>query len=106
MKSTFVDIRKGVEWRLKGWAWNLYCQTTYSLAFLRRRWLRQTVFIGITGSAGKTTTKDLVACILERHVGNIQKGPGTANSPFNVARVVLKTRTTDAYCVRRHVKIT
>lgn len=99
MESFFINVRKGVEWRLKGWAWNLYCQCTYALALIYRRWLHRTIFIGITGSAGKTTTKDLVACILERHAGKVQRGLGSFNFPFNVARVVLKTRVTDAYCV-------
>lgn len=93
------DIWKSAEWRLNGWTWKLYSQSVYRLAFLRRPSLRRTAFIGITGSAGKTTTKDLVASILERHLPRGQKGFGTLNGPYDVARLVLRTRASDEYCV-------
>ena len=92
-------VWKGVKWRLDGIATKIYSETTYSLAFLHRRWLRRTIFIGVTGSAGKTTTKDLIASILESHAGKIQKGSGSLNFPINVSHVVLSTRASDAYCV-------
>ena len=66
---------------------------------MRRPSLRQTALIGITGSAGKTTTKDLLASILESHFPKGQKGIGTLNGPYDVARLVLRTRPSDAYCV-------
>jgi UDP-N-acetylmuramyl pentapeptide synthase len=98
-RSVFNGIWKGVEWRLRRRAWQVYSQSVYRLVFLRRPSLRRTVFIGITGSAGKTTTKDLVASILERHLPRGQKGFGTLNGPYDVARLVLRTRASDAYCV-------
>lgn len=52
--------------------------------FLRRPSLRRTAFIGITGSARKTTTKDLVASILERHLLRGQKGFWTLNGLSDV----------------------
>ncbi len=97
--SIFNGIWKGVEWRLRLVAWEVYSRSVYRLACLRRPSLRRTVFIGITGSAGKSTTKDLVASILERHLPRGQKGLGTMNSPEYVARLVLRTRASDAYCV-------
>src|SRR5450759_1104374 len=92
-------IWKGIEWRLRRRAWQVYTQSVYRLAFLYRPSLRRTVFVGITGSAGKSSTKDLVASILESHFPRGQKGLGTMNSPEYVARLVLRTRASDAYCV-------
>lgn len=89
----------GIQWRLNGLAWKLYSKSIYRLAFLRRPSLGQTVFIGITGSAGKTTTKDILASILESHYPRGQKGIGTLNGPYDVARLVLRTSAADAYCV-------
>src|SRR5665647_494584 len=95
----FSRIWQGIEWRLRRRAWQVYSQSVYRLVFLRRPSLRRTVFIGITGSAGKSTTKDLIASILESHFPRGQKGLGTMNSPEYVARLLLRTRTSDAYCV-------
>lgn len=84
-------IWQGIEWRLRRRAWQVYCQSVYRLAVLYRPSLRRTVFIGITGSAGKSTTKDLVASILESHFPRGQKGLGTMNSPEYVAPGVADT---------------
>jgi UDP-N-acetylmuramoyl-tripeptide--D-alanyl-D-alanine ligase len=99
----FKWLWKGVEWRLKGLciraAYGLYCQCMYWLTFLHRRSLSRTVFIGITGSAGKSTTKDLVASILGRHVPGVRKSSGTANRSVDLAGLVLGTQRSDTYCV-------
>jgi aminoacyl-tRNA hydrolase len=57
------------------------------------------MFIGITGSAGKTTTKDLIARIMQRHFSSGRNAEGTLNGPYDVARLVLATRPWHAYCV-------
>jgi UDP-N-acetylmuramyl pentapeptide synthase len=66
-------------------------------------WHRRTVagvtFIAVTGSAGKTTTKDLIAAVLaSRHRGS--KSPGTHNSAHWVAHTVLGARRGDGFCVQ------
>jgi aminoacyl-tRNA hydrolase len=58
--------------------------------------LPRTVFIGITGSSGKTTTKELIAAILSKQLRG-QKSPQTCNTPYHVARQVLRTRTHDNF---------
>ena len=92
-------IRLAVEWRARKIGWIVLSRSLYGLTFLYRPLLRRTIFVGITGSAGKTTTKDLVAAILERHFRRGKKGPGTLNGPYDVARLVLRTRPWDTYCV-------
>ena len=67
-----------------------------AVAALWRRRLDRTTFIGVTGSAGKTTTKTLIVAIL---------GPGTVATPrgsnrlARAAKLVLRTRRSDAFCV-------
>jgi UDP-N-acetylmuramoyl-tripeptide--D-alanyl-D-alanine ligase len=61
------------------------------LAFVHRRRLRRTVFVGVTGSAAKTTTKDLIAAVLSTR-GAVQKTPANSNFLLELARVVLATR--------------
>lgn len=92
-------IRKGLKWRWDRLTSTVYLESLYRIATLKRRSLSQTEFIGITGSAGKTTTKDLLGAILEHHLPRGRKGAGTMNGPEHVARFVLGTRTTDRYCV-------
>lgn len=91
--------RKGIQWRGNAYAWSVFSRSIYRLARMRRMMLGKTVFIGITGSAGKTTAKDLLASILERQFPKGRKGEGTLNGPYDVARLVLRTRPSDAYCV-------
>ena len=71
----------------------------YRLALARRLLLHRTVFIGITGSAGKSTTKDLLASILERHVSSVRKNLGTANRWEDVANLIWETKNRDSYCI-------
>ncbi|MBA3058018.1 MAG: aminoacyl-tRNA hydrolase [Gammaproteobacteria bacterium] len=85
----------GVGWRLR----QLYDQALYRLTFIHRRSLSNTVFIGVTGSAGKTTTKDLIASVLERSFSKGRKNPGSLNWPEDMVRMVLSTRQSDAFCI-------
>lgn len=94
---------EGGRWRLH-WVhtrtvyW-LYQKCLYWVAYVYRRTLNQPVFVGVTGSAGKSTTKDLIASILEHHLSRGRKVQGSANGPMDVAYLVLGTRPSDAYCI-------
>jgi aminoacyl-tRNA hydrolase len=71
----------------------------FVLALYRRSILRQATFIGITGSCGKTTTKELVGAVLDtRFTG--QKNRGTRNALHEVIRTVLRVGRADTYCVQ------
>lgn len=100
---TANKLSGGLRWRLR-WAhtrtvyW-LYMKCLYWVAYVYRRTLHQPVFVGVTGSAGKSTTKDLVASILERHLSIGRKVPGSANGPMDVAYLLLGTRRSHAYCI-------
>lgn len=63
-----------------------------------RSWLRNVQFIAVTGSCGKTTTKELIAAIL----GSERRGrktPAYGNVVAVIAKTVLRTTNRDAFCV-------
>jgi UDP-N-acetylmuramoyl-tripeptide--D-alanyl-D-alanine ligase len=67
-------------------------------ALRHRRRVAGVTFIAVTGSAGKTTTKDLIAAVLaSRHRGS--KSPGTHNTSHWVSHTVLGARRGDGFCV-------
>ena len=71
----------------------------FRIARWNRNRLINTTFVAVTGSAGKTTTKDFIARILEQHLGKGTKTHDTFNYPEDIARVLIGTRKSDAFCV-------
>jgi aminoacyl-tRNA hydrolase len=69
------------------------------LAGLYRRALRGVVFIGVTGSTGKTTTKDLITAVLSSQFTG-HRNPGSLNREDSVARTILSTRPRHTFCVQ------
>jgi UDP-N-acetylmuramoyl-tripeptide--D-alanyl-D-alanine ligase len=63
-----------------------------------RRRLTQTTFVGVTGSVGKTTTKDLVAAVLETTLTGT-KSPGSQNRFTTIGQTILRTRSRDGFAV-------
>jgi UDP-N-acetylmuramoyl-tripeptide--D-alanyl-D-alanine ligase len=90
-----LNLKQGLEWRLR----QLYDASRQRRTIRHRLRLNNTVFIGITGSAGKTTTKDLIASILDDHLLTGTKNPGSLNWPEDMVRSLLSTQRSDAYCV-------
>ncbi len=70
----------------------------YLRAILHRRRIDHVTFIGITGSAGKTTTKDLTATILA-NFGSCQKTHLSYNTLSSIVRTVRHTHKVHRYCV-------
>jgi len=61
------------------------------LAREHRRTLRPLVLVGITGSCGKTSTKEMLAAVLERrYPGAVLKTEGNTNNHFGVPRNLLR----------------
>lgn len=71
------------------------------LVKLARRWrpvLRKPVFIGIAGSAGKTTAKELLQGILSSGSSGVAN-PGTLNVLPEIAKTILRTRPSHTFCI-------
>lgn len=95
LKALFDRVKNGLAWR---WG-RMYERGLYSFTRWHRGRLRRTVFVGVTGSAGKTTTKDLISAILERHWAGGSKNPGSLNWPNDMVRLILWTRRSAPFCV-------
>jgi len=67
-------------------------------ASYHRRSLRGVTFIGVTGSCGKTTTKELIFAALSGRLPG-RKNPKSYNSFADVGRTVLRTSSRDRFCV-------
>lgn len=68
------------------------------LAFVYSKRLKNVYFVGITGSAGKTTVKDLSANILSA-AGECYSTPRSQNYPDGIAKILLKVSPRHKYCV-------
>ena len=95
MMAAIDHVARGLSWRLG----RSYARTLFRIARVRRRTLTRTVFVAVTGSAAKTTTKDLIASVLEAAMARGRKSPGTASWPIEIAKLICRTRRSDAYCV-------
>ncbi len=92
-------MRGGALGRVRTACYRRYLALSYRRAARHRRRLDRVIFIGVTGSAGKTTTKDLVAAVLARRYRG-SKSPGTHNTAHWVSRTVLGVRPDDEFCVQ------
>jgi aminoacyl-tRNA hydrolase len=73
-------------------------RTDPRLAALHRWRLQRTTFIGITGSAGKTTTKLMLGAVLRsKYQGSFRES--SANRAHHIARSILMARSSDQFCV-------
>jgi UDP-N-acetylmuramoyl-tripeptide--D-alanyl-D-alanine ligase len=77
---------------------SLRSRWNYSLAWVWRPLLMRTRFIAITGSAGKTLTKELIAKILEEHYA-VHRTPGNRNNGMGFTSVLLGARPWHDYVI-------
>jgi UDP-N-acetylmuramoyl-tripeptide--D-alanyl-D-alanine ligase len=89
-----------LRWRLRAYRWRTEVFLLYLAARLWRRLLFRTRIIAITGSVGKTTTKELLASILSEQ-GRVVRTPGNSNSlkQGGLSSVILKIRPWDRFAV-------
>jgi UDP-N-acetylmuramoyl-tripeptide--D-alanyl-D-alanine ligase len=60
------------------------------VAGLQRRRLERVLFVGVTGSSGKSTTKELIATVLGSRLTGTRT-PGNANAHIGVGKTLLRT---------------
>jgi UDP-N-acetylmuramyl pentapeptide synthase len=80
-------------------AFGLHVRMLYRRARRHRARVEAVTFVGITGSCAKTTTKELVAAVLERR-GPVVRTPGTHNSAQWVPLTLLEARPHHAFAVQ------
>ena len=95
MRALLRRLAHAAGWRLE----RLHKHRLFQRARRHRAALRNTVFVGITGSTGKTTAKDMIATILGRALGPGSQGKGSDNYAEDIAQLVLSTRRSDPFCV-------
>ena len=92
-------ITNAIDWRVRSRFGDAAIDNRIVRAGLRyRQLLGNTTFLGIAGSVGKTTAKDLLVSILNvrgRAIGN----PMSLNAAPEIAKVVLRTRPWHRFCV-------
>jgi len=88
----------GPEWLLDGVRRKIRRVVTYVRAWVHRRRLTDVTFIGITGSAGKTTTKDLSATILSVF-GPCESTFLSENEHVYIAQTILSATRRHRFCV-------
>ncbi|MBL0209225.1 MAG: hypothetical protein IPP84_15195 [Propionivibrio sp.] len=98
-KHRYESVRDALDWRIRKVLGNaLVDRAIVGIAHRWRPHLKEPVFIGVTGSAGKTTTKELLLEVLSRKgpgVGN----PATQNLLPDVAKTILSARQKHRFCV-------
>ena len=63
----------------------------HALAAAHRRCCRNLTVVGVTGSCGKTTTKEMLAAVLTQRLGNaVLKTAGNWNNHFGLPRMLLR----------------
>src|SRR5436190_4291596 len=99
LAATVIHLRDALAWRVRRLLGDrVVDRSIENIARCWRQILRKPVFVGIAGSAGKTTTKELLLGVLgsrNRGTGN----PGSLNRATEVARTLLRARPKDDFCV-------
>lgn len=76
-----------------------YRRPVIALAAARRRTLDRVSFVAVTGSCGKTTTKDLIAAVCATRLRG-GKSPDSTNDLYNAAQTILRLPPGSRFCVQ------
>ena len=75
-----------------------YAKVVIRWALHKRKKLSQVLFVGVTGSAGKTMAKEMIAAILSSQ-GVCGKTPGNGNGASHIARIITTLKQKHRFCV-------
>jgi UDP-N-acetylmuramoyl-tripeptide--D-alanyl-D-alanine ligase len=93
-RGLLTEVWRTAQWRV----FVVYKRIALWLAPLYRGQLRRVVFIGVTGSCGKSTTKELIAAVLSSQFKGY-KNPGSHNRLHYIASTILRVKPSDEFCV-------
>lgn len=99
MTTAFTRLIDRFEQQGKERAKAFYRRPVIQAAALWRRILKRTRFIGVTGSAGKTTTKDLLHVALASTFRCV-KNSDSNNQLYSIARTLIDVRPSADFCVQ------
>ena len=99
MISTPDAVMDFIHRDLKGAAKKLYHPSLIAIAHWWRSRLAQPRFIGVTGSAGKTTTKDLLCATLAQRFRSVSSVDSN-NQLYNIARTLFTVSPHTQFCVQ------
>ncbi len=97
--NTFIRVRAAIGWRLRGVFGDRRVDSV--MIACARRWrplLRKPLFIGVTGSAGKTTTKELLLGMLGQRGGAVGND-GSYSNIDKIAEALLRLMPWHSYFV-------
>ncbi|MFT5418688.1 MAG: UDP-N-acetylmuramoyl-tripeptide--D-alanyl-D-alanine ligase [Gammaproteobacteria bacterium] len=77
----------------------MYQFPAIGLAYIYRRTLTKPLFVGVTGSLGKTQTKALIAAVLNQR-GRTRYDPSTDNRTYDAAKNLLRTSPSHTACLQ------
>src|SRR6185295_7630506 len=103
LETTVVRVRDALAWRVRSMVGEELVDRIVDATIegIARRWrplVRKPVYIGVTGSVGKTTTKELLLGMLShrgRGVGNY----GSYSTMFGITRALLRLRPSHSFFV-------
>ena len=97
---TILKARTSFLWdRYKRPVKRVYQYPAIALAYIYRRTLTKPLFVGVTGSLGKTQTKALIAAVLNQR-GSIRYDPSTDNRTYDAAKNLLRTSPSHTACLQ------
>lgn len=99
MKLSISSIIKAFDWRIRALIGNSAVDSAIvKLGLAWRPALKRPIFIGIAGSAGKTTAKDLLVGILSKQ-GGVVGNYLSLNMAPEIAKIILRVRPWHRFCV-------
>lgn len=74
------------------------CRAAGQFLKTRRGALKKVLFVGVTGSCGKTSTKEMIFAVLSSKFRGVTN-PGTMNGLFTVFKTVCRTKPDHGFCL-------
>jgi UDP-N-acetylmuramoyl-tripeptide--D-alanyl-D-alanine ligase len=98
MTPVFSKLSKKVSWVWNSVRWSIRDRSRHALALIHRRRFSSVTFVAVSGSAGKTTTKDLGAAVLAK-LAPCHKNRLSTNQHDHLDTAVREVTREHKYCI-------